>query len=134
MKELQSKKLKYIAGVAKNRKVSFPLKTDEKKGETRWDQLAKRLKAKAFTVIQLDWEVPKTRWVGIVEVERSVFWETKTIAIVTNAASLSEATEVDYLITNALETQATGEGIITTYLKYPLGGSVLPWSSHFGYG
>lgn len=98
LKLLESKKLKYIAGVAKNIKVSFQLETDEKKVETRWDELAKRLKAKAFTAIQLDWEVPKTRWVAMVEVERSAFWETKTIAIVMNAASLSEATEVDYLI------------------------------------
>jgi hypothetical protein len=42
-----------------------------------------------------------------------------------NAASLLEATEVDYLITNALESQATGEGIITTYSRAPLGKSVL---------
>ena len=34
LKKLESKKLKYITGVPKNRKVSFPLK-DEKKVETR---------------------------------------------------------------------------------------------------
>jgi len=38
---------------------------------------------------------------------------------------LSEAIEVDYLITNTLGSQGTREGIITTYSRYPLGGSVL---------
>ncbi len=47
-------------------------------------------------------------WVTTVEVEMSAFSGTRTIAIVMNAASLSEATEVDYLITNAAVTQATG--------------------------
>src|SRR4028118_1122347 len=60
-------------------------------------------------------EVPRTVWVATVEVERSAFLGTRTIAIVMNAASLSEATEVDYLITNAAVTQATGTWIITTY-------------------
>jgi hypothetical protein len=45
----------------------------------------------------------------------SAFSGTRTIAIVMNAASLSEATEVDYLITNAAVSQATGTWIITTY-------------------
>jgi hypothetical protein len=54
-------------------------------------------------------------WVATVEVEMSAFSGTRTIAIVMNAASLSEATEVDYLITNAAVSQATGTWIITTY-------------------
>ncbi len=54
-------------------------------------------------------------WVVTVEVEMSAFSGTRTIAIVMNAASLSEAIEVDYLITNAAVTQATGTWIITTY-------------------
>jgi len=60
-------------------------------------------------------EVPRTVWVATVEVEMSAFSGTRTIAIVMNAASLSEATEVDYLITNAAVSQATGTWIITTY-------------------
>jgi len=76
--------------------------------ETRLDELAKRLQAQAFTAIQLDLEVPRTVWVARVEVEMSAFSGTRTKAIVVNAASLSEATEVDYLITNAAVTQTTG--------------------------
>jgi SRSO17 transposase len=115
LKQLESKKLKYVAGLAKNRKVIYQLKSNEIKVETRLDELAKRLQAQAFTAIQLDLEVPRTVWVATVEVEMSAFSGTRTIAIVMNAASLSEATEVDYLITNAAVTQATGTWIITTY-------------------
>ena len=115
LKQLESKKLKYVAGLAKNRKVIYQLKSNEKKVETRLDELAKRLQEQAFTAIQLDLEVPRTVWVATVEVEMSAFSGTRTIAIVMNAASLSEATEVNYLITNAAVTQATGTWIITTY-------------------
>ncbi len=115
LKQLESKKLKYVAGLGKNRQVIYQLKSNEIKVETRLDELAKRLQAQAFTAIQLDLEVPRTVWVATVEVEMSAFSGTRTIAIVMNAASLSEATEVDYLITNAALTQATGTGIITTY-------------------
>ena len=115
MKQLESKKLKYIAWLAKNRQVIYHLETHEKKVETRLDELAKRLQAQAFTAIQLDLEAPRTVWVATVEVEMSAFLGTRTIAIVMKAASLCEATEVDYLITNAAVTQATGTWIITTY-------------------
>ena len=115
LKQLESKKLKYVACLAKNRKVIYQLKSNEIKVETRLDELAKRLQAQAFTAIQLDLEAPRTVWVATVEVEMSAFSGTRTIAIVMNAASLSEATEVDYLITNAAVTQATGTWIITTY-------------------
>jgi hypothetical protein len=115
LKQLESKKLKYVAGLAKNRKVIYQLKSNEIKVETRLDELAKRLQAQAFTAIQLDLEAPRTVWVATVEVEMSAFLGTRTIAIVMKAASLCEATEVDYLITNAAVTQATGTWIITTY-------------------
>jgi hypothetical protein len=59
LKQLESKKLKYVAGLAKNRKVIYHLEINEKKVETRLDELAKRLQAQAFTAIQLDARSPK---------------------------------------------------------------------------
>lgn len=41
--------------------------------------------------------------------------ERKTIAIVMNAPTCSQATEVDYLVTNAVTAQATAQWIVTTY-------------------
>ena len=43
--------------------------------------------------------------------------ESKTVAIVMKAPTLSAATEVDYLITNASTEKATGEWIVTTYYQ-----------------
>ena len=54
LKQLESKKLKYVAGLAKNCKVIYQFKSNEIKVETRLDELAKRLQAQAFTAIQLD--------------------------------------------------------------------------------
>jgi hypothetical protein len=54
-------------------------------------------------------------WVATIEVELSTMSESKTVAIVMNAATLSTATEVDYLITNATWEKATDEWVVTTY-------------------
>ena len=69
----------------------------------------------AFTGIQLELESSRTVWVATVEVEISSLSETRTIAIVMNAASLGEATEVNYLITNFADEKATCEWIVKTY-------------------
>ena len=73
------------------------------------------MKPEAFTEIQLELELPRTVWVATVEVEISAITGTRTIAIVMNAASLAESTEVNYLITNVAHEKATGEWIVKTY-------------------
>ena len=115
LKQLESKKLKYIAGLAKNRKVVCQLKPDKEKVEQRLDELAQSLTSEAFTEIQLDLELPKTVWVATVKVEISAMKETRIIAIVMNAASLDSATDISYLITNVADEKATCEWIIKTY-------------------
>jgi SRSO17 transposase len=115
LKQLELKKLKYIAGLAKNRKVVCQLQSGKEKINTRLDDLAKSLKPGAFTAIQLQLEIPRTVWVATVEVEIPALDETRTVAIVMNAASLSEATDVSYLITNVISEKASCEWIITTY-------------------
>jgi len=115
LKQLESKKLKYIAGLAKNRKVVCQLEIDKQKVERRLDDLAQSLMPKAFTAIKLELGNPTTVWVATVEVEISAFLGTRTIAIVMNAASFTEATEVNYLITNVAHEKATCEWISKTY-------------------
>ncbi len=72
LKQLELKKLKYIAGLAKNRKVTCQLEAGTQQVEIRLDQLAKRLNSEAFTVIQLELELPTKIWVATVKVEISV--------------------------------------------------------------
>jgi hypothetical protein len=115
LKQLELKKLKYIAGLAKNRKVICQLEPDTEKIEIRLDELARRLKPEAFTGIELELGKPRVVWVATREVEISAFSGTRVIAIVMNAASLPEATEVNYLITNVATEKATGEWILKTY-------------------
>lgn len=115
LKQLESKKLKYIAGLAKNRKVVCQLQSDKEKVTIRLDELAKSLQPEAFTSIQLELELPRTVWVTTVEAEISVLSETRIIAIVMNAASFDSATEVSYLVTNVTHEKATGEWIVKTY-------------------
>ena len=115
LKQLELKKLKYIAGLAKNSIVVCQLQPDKEKVEIRLDDLAKSLSPEAFTGVQLKVELTKTVWVATVEVEISGFGETRIIAIVMNAASLAEATEVSYLITNVVPKNAYCEWIVKTY-------------------
>lgn len=115
LKQLDSKKLKYVAGLAKNRKVVCQLEPDKEKVEIRLDELAKSLKPELFAGIQLQLKLPTTVWIATVEVEIPALTETRIIAIVMNAASLSEATEVNYLITNVAHEKATCEWIVSTY-------------------
>lgn len=73
------------------------------------------MKPEAFTGIELELGKPKVVWVATIEVEISAFLGTRVIAIVMNAASLPEATEVNYLITNVATEKTTGEWILKTY-------------------
>jgi hypothetical protein len=115
LQELESRKLRYIGGLAKNRKVLVQLENGLERKKIRLDELAKSLNSEAFTAIQLKIEKPRTVWVATIEVELSTMSESKTVAIVMNAATLSTATEVDYLITNATREKATDEWVVTTY-------------------
>src|SRR4028119_661378 len=115
LQELESRKLRYIGGLAKNRKVLVQLEHGLERKKIRLDELAKSLNSEAFTAIQLKLEKPRTVWVATIEVEVSTMSESKTVAIVMNAASFSTATEVDYLITNATREKAIDEWLVTTY-------------------
>src|SRR4028118_1236524 len=114
LQELEKRKLKYIGGIAKNRKVIIKKVTD-KKEEIRVDNFASSLPGEAFTKIQLLLEKPRTVWVAITEIELSKYTGKKVIAIVMNAATYDEATDIDYLITNVELSTATEEWVVKTY-------------------
>ncbi len=115
LKELETRKLRYIGGVAKNRKVIVQLEQNEKRKEIRLGELAKTLNNEAFTAIQLNLDKPKALWAAAIKVEISGWSGEKTVAVVMNTATLEPDTEIDYLITNATEERATAQWIVTTY-------------------
>ena len=112
--ELEKRKLKYLGGLAKNRKVIRETKTN-KREDIRLDKLAESLPIEAFTCVQLNLDKPKTVWVATAEVELSQLEGTRTIAIVMNASTFIQASEIDYFITNVESTKVTAEWIVTTY-------------------
>ena len=114
--ELEKRKLKYIGGLAKNREVIIETEAN-KLQEIRLDKLAQSLPAEAFTPVQLNLDKPKTVWVAPVEVELSQLEGTRTIAIVMNASTFQEASDIDYFITNVDSSIATDEWIVTTYAQ-----------------
>ena len=56
-----------------------------------------------------------TVWVATIEAETNGLKGQRTIAIVMNASSVEEATEIDYLITNESEKKVTKEWIVKTF-------------------
>ncbi|TAG37294.1 MAG: IS701 family transposase, partial [Oscillatoriales cyanobacterium] len=114
LQELENRKLKYIGGLAKNRKVIIQKTVDETE-EIRVDNLAKSLPVEAFTKIQLSLERPRTVWVAIQFVELSKCTGKKVMAIVMNAETFDTATEIDYLMTNVDLSTATEKWIVKTY-------------------
>ena len=60
-------------------------------------------------------ENTKTVWGASIEVELSRLEGKRTIAIVMNASTFDEASDIDYFITNVVSLIATPEWIVTTY-------------------
>ncbi|YAF93926.1 MAG: IS701 family transposase (plasmid) [Nodularia sp. CChRGM 3473] len=112
--ELEKRQLKYLGGLAKNRKVTVTTK-DNIPQQTRLDELAQSLPTEAFTKIQLDLDKPKTVWIVTREIEIPQLKGKRNIAIVMNAATFSEATDIDYFITNFSSSIVTPEWIVDTY-------------------
>ena len=112
--ELEKRRLKYLGGLAKNRQVIIS-QSGKIKEKIRLDNLAQSLPTQAFTPIQLNVENRKTVWVATIEVELSQLEGNRTIAIVMNASTFCEASDVDYFITNVDNASVTAEWIITTY-------------------
>jgi SRSO17 transposase len=86
--KLENRQLKYLGGLAKNRKVIVN-EIDNIQQIIRLDELAQALSQEAFTEIKLNLDKPKTLWVATKEVEISGLSGKRNIAIVMNAASFS---------------------------------------------
>jgi SRSO17 transposase len=112
--ELEKRQLKYLGGLARNRKVTINgLNTIQP--PIRLDELAQLISQDAFTEIQVELDKPKTVWVITREVEISGLSGKRNLAIVMNAATFSQATDIDYFITNISSSIVTPQWIVDTY-------------------
>ena len=114
IKELETRELKYLGGVAKNRNVIINQEA-EIETEIRLDKLAETLSPEDFTEVQLNLNKPKTVWVATFSAKVSQLDGLRNFAIVMNASSVTEATDIDYLMTNVEESKVTAEWVVTTY-------------------
>ncbi|MFN6010220.1 MAG: IS701 family transposase, partial [Microcystis sp.] len=117
LKALEERKLKYLGGLAKNRKVII-----EKEGgveETiQLEQLAKSRSEKDWEKITLNLDQEKTVWVAVFRAKISQLEGERNLAIVMKASSMEKATEVDYFITNVVEADTvTASWIVKTYTE-----------------
>jgi SRSO17 transposase len=113
LRELENRKLKYLGGIAKNRKVTL-----NKEGiltSIRIDKLAESLPKEGFTEVDLILDKPKKVWVTTLEVEISRLDGIRSVAIVMNASSFEEATDIDYFITNVDPNLVTAQWVVETY-------------------
>ena len=112
--ELEKRQLKYLGGLAKNRQVTI---NDQENipQVIRLDELASTLSRETFTSVQLNLNKPKTLWVAIKEVEISQLLGKRNIAIVMNAPTFSQATDIDYFITNVSSSIVIPQWIVDTY-------------------
>ncbi len=113
LKELESKNLKYLGGIAKNRKVT--LNKADYYLPIRIDELAKSLPKEAFTKVDLILDKPKKVWVKTLEVEISRLEGIKSVAIVMNAPTFEDSTDIDYFITNVDPNKVNPQWIVETY-------------------
>ena len=90
-------------------------KQDDIKEEIRLDRLAASIPKKAFNLVQLSTKNAKEVWVVTLEVQLSRMSGQKNIAIVMNAKSFSDATDINYYITNIEHKYVTLEWICSTY-------------------
>lgn len=81
--KLENRQLKYLGGLAKNRKVILNVQ-DNIQQTIRLDELAESLPKEAFTEIKLNLDKPKTVWVVTREIEISQLKGKRNIAIVMN--------------------------------------------------
>ena len=112
--ELEKRQLKYLGGLAKNRKVTISI-SENVQQTMRLDELAQNLSKEAFTKVELNLDKPRTVWVVTKEVEISQLKGKRNIAIVMNAETFSEATDIDYFITNVSTSIVSAEWVVNTY-------------------
>ncbi|MGD2180818.1 IS701 family transposase [Lusitaniella coriacea] len=114
LKELENKNLKYIGRIAKNRKLirETPENSSQALQVSQW---AESLPPEEWTKVEMNLDKPKTVWVATAQVEISRLEGKRNVAIVMNAPTFAEATDIDYLLTNVDSSVVTPEWVVATY-------------------
>ena len=115
VKQLESKHLKYIAAIAKNRQVTYQLPTDAEPRKHSVTEIAQALTAADFIPVELPLNRPRTVWVAMLPVHVPKLEGIRWLAMQLNAPTWETATEVDYFLTNATEQLLSATWVAQTY-------------------
>ena len=115
IKQLESRKLIYIAAIAKNRQVTYQLPSDEQPRKHSLTKIAQALAIEEFILVSLNLDQPRTVWVATIQVHVPKLEGSRWIAIQLNASTCLAATDIDYFLTNALAQQVSAEWMAQTY-------------------
>ena len=115
LKQLEDRKLQYIGALTKSRIVYAKLQGDPARNKHRLEDIAKNLATEQFKKVTLQLEKPRDVWVAVLPIHFPKLEGTRNLAIQLNAHCFSEATEVDYYLTNAAPDTATAAWIAQGY-------------------
>jgi len=115
LKELEQCNLQYVAALSKNRIVYARLPGEPARNKHKLEDVAKTLAPEQFEKVTLELEQPRDVWVAVIPIHFPKLEGTRYAAIQLNAPTFSEATEVDYFITNAQAHVATAVWIAQNY-------------------
>ena len=115
IKQLESRKLIYIAAIAKNRQVTYQLPSDEAPRKHSLTKIAQALASEDFIPVVLNLDQPRTVWVATMQVHIPKLEGPRWIAIQLNASTWQAATDIDYFLTNAPAQQVSAEWMAQTY-------------------
>lgn len=113
--ELEKRALQYVAALSKNRIVYAKLPGDPVRNKHKLEDVAKTLAPEQFEKVTLVLDEPRDVWVAALPIHFPKLEGTRMAAIQLNAPTFSEATEVNYYITNAPKETATAGWIAKNY-------------------
>ncbi|BAQ64577.1 mobile element protein [Geminocystis sp. NIES-3709] len=116
LEKLEKKNLKYIGIIAKNRLVKL-VKKDFIESEKSIAEIAQSLPQNSFEEIRIGKNREKTLWVATINIQLSALSGIKTVAIVMNADSFENSTDIDYLMTNEIGEKVCANWIVETYTQ-----------------
>jgi len=115
LKQLEDRNLQYVAALSKNRIVYARLPGEPARNKHKLEDVAKTLAPEKFEKVTLHLEKPRDVWVAVIPIHFPNLEGTRHAAIQINAPNFSDATDVDYFITNAPSNVATAVWIARTY-------------------
>lgn len=113
--ELEKRELKYIGALSKNRVVHVKLPGEKVRTEHKLEEVVKTLTADRLTKHTLTLDKPRTVWIATFTVHFPKLVGTRILAIQLDAATVEEATDIDYFLTNETEEIATPSWIADNY-------------------